>query len=108
METNQIIEKGHFHYNGLWNYDSVCHIEIVKTALNDVVVCTELKENEGTSITNFAEGLANLVIKKYNLDSVRFLWIEHYGKESYEDTEEHEDEYSIVHFETDNPSIHYN
>jgi len=49
-------EPVRFVYQGFWNREGVCNLEIYRE--QHTVVCTELRDNEGTSITNLAEHLA--------------------------------------------------
>jgi hypothetical protein len=42
------------------------------------VICTELGDNPGTSVTNFVEDLAGLVCTDYGINPQQLVWIEHY------------------------------
>jgi hypothetical protein len=46
-----------------------------------VVICSELPNNRGTSVTNAAEQLAAEVIRSHRLPTP-LVWIEHWSKES--------------------------
>lgn len=43
-----------------------------------VVIVSELPDNEGSSITNDAERLVDLVSKEFSLDLFKTVWLEHY------------------------------
>lgn len=43
-----------------------------------MVIATELSDNPGVSVTNFAEGLATLVCRRFSIDPEKLIWIEHY------------------------------
>jgi hypothetical protein len=47
-----------------------------------VVICTELPDNPGTSITNSAEQIAAEVMRAYPMLEVPFVWIEHHPPQS--------------------------
>ena len=59
--------------------DAKCDLEIIRGGTTTLVICTELNDNPGTSITNFAEGLATLVCQAdATIDPRHLIWIEHY------------------------------
>jgi hypothetical protein len=73
-----------YRFTGLGDCASTCHLRILP--LNDgrrVVICSELPDNHGTSVTNFAEELAGLVCTDYAIDPERLVWIEHYPASTY-------------------------
>jgi hypothetical protein len=80
-------------YRGYWSDGGKCRIRIYREDRQaPVVVCSQLPDNENTSVTNMAEYLAAEVIEEYNLPTP-LTWIEHYS--------EHEGEigeYSLVKF----------
>jgi hypothetical protein len=43
-----------------------------------VVIASELADNPGTSVTNWAEHLVTAACRQYGFDPSRILWIEHY------------------------------
>jgi hypothetical protein len=43
-----------------------------------VFVATELPDNPGTSVTNYAEHLATAMRRQYGLKAEEVIWIEHY------------------------------
>ena len=68
-----------YRYRGFRGCDCKCSLRIER--LHDgrvVVICTELPDNPGTSITNFAEDLAGLVCTDYGIKPEQLVWIEHY------------------------------
>lgn len=68
-----------FDFAGLHGMPARCGLEIIP--LFDgrtVVICTELSDNPGVSVTNFAEELAMLVCAGWNIHPERLVWIEHY------------------------------
>jgi len=78
------------HYKDLHGFESKCGLTIYtykdKTA---TVIFTELKDNPGTSVTNFIEHLATMVynsrLKDCNPNSI--TWVEHHPKRgSFEET----------------------
>lgn len=90
----------HERYNGLYHYNgyrtvqigryneehpipSTCHLRMVETGGETVVIATELADNEGMSITNAYEWLASRITQEYELDPQRTRFIEHYSAASY-------------------------
>jgi hypothetical protein len=67
-----------FNYKGFWGCASKCRIRIYRNGDKDIIIATELPDNPGTSVTNFAEHLAKLVVLKFKLNLCRLVWIEHY------------------------------
>jgi hypothetical protein len=90
------MEKTHdyiHHYRGYWSGGGKCHIRIYREdGQAPVVICSQLLDNENTSVTNMVEYLAAEVIEEHKLPTP-LVWIEHYP--------EHEGEvgeYSLVRF----------
>lgn len=72
---NEVLKVSeNLYYKGYGGCDSVCKLDIH----DKVVICTELNENPGTSITNLAEKLIEKVCEKYNLDMNEIIWFERY------------------------------
>ena len=68
-----------YNYKGFWNCDSCCDIEVHRRSDGKYVfVATELPDNPGTSVTNFAEHLATAMRSQYALKPDQVIWIEHY------------------------------
>jgi hypothetical protein len=91
-----LVKKTHdyiHHYRGYWSDGGRCRIRIYREDGHaPVVICSQLQDNENTSVTNMAEYLAAEVIEKRDLPSP-LVWVEHYP--------EHEGdigEYSLVKF----------
>ena len=80
-------------YRGYWSEGGRCRIRIYQGEGElPVVVCTQLPDNDNTSVTNMAEYLAAEVVEGHSLPTP-LVWIEHYP--------EHEGrvgEYSLVSF----------
>ena len=73
------VRKFHFGCDGLHGRPARCGLEIIE--LPDgrtVVIATELSDNPGVSVTNFAEELATLVCNGFSIDPNTLVWIEHY------------------------------
>src|SRR4030042_1235067 len=65
-------------YKGQWDVPSRCGLKIVRKHDRDIVIATELfEENPGTSITNVSAQLAADIVHTYGLDPGRLLFIEH-------------------------------
>jgi hypothetical protein len=86
------------HYRGYWSDGGKCRIRIFREeGQSPVVVCSQLPDNDNTSVTNMAEYLAAEVIEKQVLPTP-LVWVEHYP--------EHEGdigEYSLVRFSSREP-----
>ena len=68
-----------YDYKGFWNCDSCCDVEAHRRSDGKYVfVATELPDNPGTSVTNFAEHLATAMRSQYTLKPEELIWIEHY------------------------------
>ncbi len=66
------------HYQGYWSDGGKCRIRIFQEEGRDpVIICSQLPDNENTSVTNMAEYLAAEVIEEHSLPTPR-VWIEHY------------------------------
>jgi hypothetical protein len=81
------------YYRGYWSDGGKCRVRIYREeGRAPVVICSQLTDNDNTSVTNMAEYLAAEVIRKHELPTP-LTWIEHYP--------EHEGaigEYSLVRF----------
>jgi 7,8-dihydro-6-hydroxymethylpterin-pyrophosphokinase len=68
-------------YCGYWSDGGVCRIRIYEAEDREpVVICSELPDNDNTSVTNMAEYIAAEVIEEHNLPTP-FTWIEHYPRD---------------------------
>ena len=63
-----------YNYTGFHGCVCICNLEIIK----NLVIATELNENEGTSITNMAEHLATLICQEFEIEPKHLIWVEHY------------------------------
>ena len=73
-----------------------CGLLINKHEVHYIIVCTELNNNSGPSVTNAAEEIATQVCKKRDLFPNRIVWVERY--------EANPGEASIVTFKWDQKS----
>lgn len=64
-----------FDYKGFHGCYSHCYIDVKENR----VLCTEADDNQGTSITNMAEGIATEVCRKFDIPMKKVIWIEHYN-----------------------------
>lgn len=80
-----------YEYKGFHGCDSTCDLEIY----NNLVICSERGDNEGTSVTNMAEHLATAISKQFDITPRALIWIEHYRAEP---TIERDETFSLVFF----------
>jgi hypothetical protein len=86
-----------YDYQGFWS-DSFCDIEVHRrTDGKYVFVATELRDNPGTSVTNFAEYLATAIRKQHRLKPEDVIWIEHYP----EAKDRRKESFDLVRFSVD-------
>ena len=77
----------HF-FRGYWSEGGKCRIQSYQEdGRAPVVICSELPNNGGTSVTYAAEQLAAEVIRSHKLPTP-LVWIEHWPKESTDGGEE--------------------
>ena len=81
----------------------LCHLTLYHSCEDEpvqtIVVATEVAENDGQSITNCYEQLADIVTAAHRLEPAHTLWVEHYNSNSYagKPLEPNEDDrYSLV------------
>jgi hypothetical protein len=81
------------YYRGYWSDGGRCRIRVYQEdGQAPVVICSQLPDNDNTSVTNMAEYIAAEVIEEHVLRTP-LIWVEHYP--------EHEGEvgeYSLVKF----------
>jgi hypothetical protein len=65
------------HYRGYWSDGGKCRIRIYQEGRAPVVICSQLSDNDNTSVTNMAEYLAAEVIEEHSLPTP-LVWVEHY------------------------------
>lgn len=67
-----------YDFRGQWDAPSRCGLKIVAKNEGNVVIVTELFENNpGTSITGFIARLATIIVKEFGLDPETTRFIEH-------------------------------
>lgn len=72
-----------FAYKSPNRFDGVCRIErIVLRDKRTVIICEQVSENPGMSITNAVEEIAFQVCGWYEIDPEQLVWIEHYPRET--------------------------
>jgi hypothetical protein len=73
------VRNFHFDYAGLHGRPARCGLELIELPnVRTVIIATELSDNPGVSVTNFAEELATLVCNMFGIDPAILVWIEHY------------------------------
>ena len=67
------------HYRGYWSEGGKCRIRIYRedSQAPPMVICSQLLDNDNTSVTNMAEYLVAEVIEDHSLPTP-LTWIEHY------------------------------
>ena len=86
-----------YNYKGFHGCACKCELQIHK----NLVIATEIPQNEGTSITNMADQLASLICEGFKIEPSELIWIEHYpDRELNERTGEYEipEDFSLVTF----------
>ena len=79
MRTIQLMR---YPYTGYHGCQSVCDLELIVAPDGAAfVLCTEIPDNPGTSVTNMATQLATKVCGENRaINPTRLTWIEHYPK----------------------------
>ena len=75
-----------YEYKSQWGWDSKCGLEVLNHQGFTLVIVTELDDNPGVSVTNFAEHLATQVCRDFKVDPMKLVWVEYYpevGKRPY-------------------------
>lgn len=68
-----------YNYQGFWGCASSCDIEVhLRNDGKYVFIATEVPDNPGTSVTNYAEHLATAMRRQHGLKPEDMIWIEHY------------------------------
>ncbi len=69
-------------------FDGICRIERINLLDERVVIiCEQVEDNPGNSITNAVEAIAFQVCQQYRIDPQKLVWIEHYPYSSHDDSE---------------------
>lgn len=77
------VYNGKYRFLGLHNFVSLCELKVYvhDDRREAVVIFCEIPSNPGTSVTNAAEILANVVYEKVlgpNINPLHVCWVEHY------------------------------
>ncbi len=67
-------------YTGWHGCQARCDLKVIRHRVYTLVICTEVPDNPGTSVTNCADYLATQVCREYEIPPDRLIWIEHYGR----------------------------
>lgn len=81
MSTRQVesIWIDRFEFRGLHGCHSCCALRIQRLLDGrTLVICSELEDNPGTSITNAVEILGSVIVSHLALDPAKLVWVEHY------------------------------
>ena len=74
-------------FKGYHGCDSRCRIRIFAPDAGEqkpyIVICSELEDNPGTSVTNMAEHLATLLWSYLEKPTQGMTWIEHYEERAF-------------------------
>lgn len=72
-------EKKLFAYKSPNRCDGICRIECIKLVDGrTAILCEEIDENPGMSVTNAIEYVALQVCEQYEIEPSKLVWIEHY------------------------------
>jgi len=80
---------------GTLRFASHCHLRVLQSDQETLVIASEVNTNPGTPITNAAKIIATNGVKRWQLYPIRTRFIEHYTPESFEGADE---EYKEVRF----------
>ena len=86
-----------YNFTGFHGCACICDLEIIR----NLVIASEMPENEGTSVTNFAEQLATLVCQEFEIAPEHLIWIEHYPERDGV-SRKYPENYDLVSFNLDN------
>jgi hypothetical protein len=87
-----------FTFRGHWDVPSRCGVRIIRGTERDVVVVTELhEENPGTSVTACADSLAGQIVEEFGLDPDRLIYIEQ-NPDRGSRLDHYRETFDIVHF----------
>ncbi len=87
-----------YSFRGHWDVPSRCGLRIIRGRDRDIVVVTELhEENPGTSVTACADSLAGQIVEEFGLDPDRLLYIEQ-NPDRGSRLEHYRETFDIVHF----------
>lgn len=83
-----------YEYKGFGGCYCVCDLEVY----GNLVIATEAGDNEGTSITNMAEQLAEAICQQFEINPSKLIWVERYTADSYDDGDADDERCSLVFF----------
>lgn len=93
----QIIHDGPYRCPTYGGRTIACHLRIVESRWNSIVIATDVSDSIYSSITLHTEELAATVCDAFDLNLDRLLWIEHIPARP--DLGREEDLYDLVHFD---------
>ena len=101
-----------YQYRGFYGSEAVCRVRVYERPdAVPVVICTELPENTGTSVTNMAEFLAAEIIAKHFPQRFEqetpVSWVEHYPPIEVKGRKARTEEFDLVTFSTWTPKTEY-
>ena len=89
---------GIYTFRGRWDVPSRCGLRILRGPERDIVIVTELhEENPGTSVTACAGSLAGQIVEEFALDPGRLLYIEQ-NPDRGSRLDHYKETFDIVHF----------
>ena len=98
------------HYHAWTGNDARCRLRLFWRKATAVAIVTELPDNPGMSVTNYAENLATEIAQRYGIEPGRLVWIEHYPQRDpavYNDPELDAETYDLATFVWDCQSREY-
>lgn len=72
---------------------ATCQLQILRRDTQTVIIATEQHTNEGASVSNAAEEVAEQVVQSFSLDPAQTRFIEHYTPASYKEQSPGDAEY---------------
>lgn len=88
-----------FEYKSFHGHPAHCYI----LRKGNKIIATEAPDNEGTSITNMAEEIADQVCVHFGIALKDLIWIEHYARQSYR-SDDIPETFDLVEFKIKNRS----
>ncbi len=95
----EYIDQGRWAFEGLHHRPAACRLQVLKKDDTALVLWTELADNPGASVTNASENLAMSVVREFNLNPHKCLFVEHYEKDRHSMGQGTEESYDIVSYE---------
>src|ERR1700751_2580671 len=92
-----------YDFKGFWGCDACCDIEVHRRSDGKCVfIASEVPDNPGTSVTNYAEHLATAMRRQYDLKPEDVIWIEHYP----ESKSHRKEDFDLVRFAVEGEPFH--